>query len=153
MEPFKYRIVVGWSDDDEAFVARIPALAGCVAHGSTEADAVMEARAAGELMLSVAREHGDRLPPPDASAASYSGNLRLRLPRSLHARLDSLAAAEGVSLNQLMVSILAEGAGARGERYRIPPPGSDDVYGVAESPGEGMPVRRRDGRSRQLPEE
>lgn len=109
-------------------------------------------------MVAVAREHGDRLPPPDASAASYSGNLRLRLPRSLHARLDSLAAAEGVSLNQLMVSILAEGAGARGERYSIPQPGNDDVYGVAESPGDAKPrargtARRRDGRSRQLPEE
>jgi hypothetical protein len=69
-----------------------------------------------------------------------------------------LAAAEGVSLNQLMVSILAEGAGARGERYSIPQPGSDDAYGVAESLGDAKPrtkgsVRRRDARSRRLPEE
>lgn len=150
MEPFKYRIVVGWSEEDEAFVARVPTLEGCVAHGRTESAAAKEARAAAELMLSVAREHGDRVPPPDASAASYSGNIRLRLPRSLHARLDSLAAAEGISLNQLMVALLAEGAGRKGERYRIPSR-DDAVYGVAEdSPGSR---RERDGRSRRLNED
>lgn len=85
-------------------------------------------------MISVAREHGDRIPAPDVSAGSYSGNIRLRLPRSLHARLDALAGAEGVSLNQLMVSILAEGAGSRGERYKLLPSSNEEFFGVAESP-------------------
>ncbi|WP_050725257.1 type II toxin-antitoxin system HicB family antitoxin [Vulgatibacter incomptus] len=66
MKTFKYRIVVGWSDDDDTYVARVPALEGCVAHGDSEAEASREARSAAELMLSVLREHGDRIPPEDA---------------------------------------------------------------------------------------
>jgi hypothetical protein len=43
----------------------------------------------------------------------YSGNLRLRLPTDLHARLTRLAGDVGVSLNTLMVTILAEGVARR----------------------------------------
>jgi len=132
MAPFRYRIVVGWSEEDDSFVARVPALEGCVAHGATEAKAAVEAKAAAELMLSVMREDGDRIPPADADASTYSGNIRLRIPRSLHARLDALAAAEGVSLNQLMVSLLARGAG--GFRYEERAAEPDRVAGVAEAP-------------------
>ncbi len=32
-EPFNYRVVVEWSAEDDAFVARVPALLGCAAHG------------------------------------------------------------------------------------------------------------------------
>jgi hypothetical protein len=43
----------------------------------------------------------------------FSGNIRLRLPTDLHARLSELAEASGVSLNTLMVALLAEGAARR----------------------------------------
>jgi len=45
----------------------------------------------------VEREDGDSLPPEDATTG-YSGQIRLRLPRSLHERLARLPTAEGVSL-------------------------------------------------------
>ena len=54
--PFPYRVVVEWSADDAAFVARVPALPGCAAHGSTPERAVREARRAAEGMLAVLRE-------------------------------------------------------------------------------------------------
>lgn len=58
--------------------------------------------------------------PPEDSYAAYSGNIRLRLPRSLHARLDALAREEGVS-NRLMVAFLAEWTGYRSaERLAAP---------------------------------
>jgi predicted RNase H-like HicB family nuclease len=60
--PFGYRVVVEWSDEDEAFVARIPALAGCAAHGSTAEKATREAMVAARGILASMRAHGDRFP-------------------------------------------------------------------------------------------
>lgn len=117
MKPFRYRIVLEWSDEDAAFVARVPALPGCAAHGKTAEEAVREARRAAEAMLAVLREDGDPLPPEDATAG-YSGQIRLRLPRSLHERLARLSTAEGVSLNQMMVTLLAERSGFSGVPLR-----------------------------------
>lgn len=112
MRPFRYRIVVEWSDEDRVFVARVPALPGCAAHGPTAEAAAREARRAAAAMLAVLREDNDP-PPPEDATADYSGQLRVRLPRSLHERLSRLATAEGVSLNQEMVMLLAEGCGVR----------------------------------------
>jgi len=106
MKAFRYRIVAEWSEEDGAFVARVPAFPGCAAHGPTEADAVREARRAAEAMLTVLRKDGDAAPPEDATG-DYSGQLRLRIPRSLHKSLSQQADVEGVSLNTLMLSRLA----------------------------------------------
>jgi antitoxin HicB len=106
MDPFRYRIVVEWSDEDARFLARVPALPGCVAHGKTEGIAAHEARKAAETILTVLKEDGDEAPPVD-TAADYSGQTRLRLPRSLHAQLARDASAEGVSLNSLLLTRLA----------------------------------------------
>lgn len=105
---FPYRIVVEWSEEDDAFVARVPALPGCAAHGDTEAEAVQEARVAADLIVKAMKARKRKIPPPDN--VQPSGNLRLRLPRSLHADLARRAAMEGVSLNALMVSLLSKSA-------------------------------------------
>lgn len=102
---FPYRIVVEWSEEDSVFVARVPALAGCAAHGETEADAAAEARVAADAILDVMRESGRAL--PEAETSLPSGQIRLRLPRSLHADLARRAALEGVSLNHIMVMLLS----------------------------------------------
>lgn len=104
---FPYRMVTDWSEADECFVARVPALPNCAAHGDTAAEAAAEAQRAAELMIDVL---GDKAPASD-HAEAYSGTLRLRLPRYLHAALARRAALEGVSLNQMMVALLAERAG------------------------------------------
>jgi predicted RNase H-like HicB family nuclease len=114
-EPFGYRVVVEWSDQDEAFVARVPAFEGCAAHGATAGDAAREALVAAQGIIDSMRAHGDKLPPKDATPG-HSGQLRLRLPRSLHERLARLAALDGVSLNQELVALLATALGARSAR-------------------------------------
>jgi antitoxin HicB len=113
-EPFNYRVVVEWSAEDDAFVARVPALPGCAAHGRTPESATREAVIAARGIIESMRAHGDALPMSDL-AAGYSGQLRLRLPRSLHERLSRMAALDGVSLNQELVALLASSAGARSE--------------------------------------
>ena len=78
---FRYRILVEWSDEDQVFVARVPALPGCMAHGPTPEKAAHEAEVAAGLFLDVMKEDGKQPPPVDA-VADYSGQLRLRLRRS-----------------------------------------------------------------------
>ena len=119
-ELFGYRVVVEWSDEDRAFVARVPALPGCAAHGRTPEQATREAVVAARGIVDVMRAHRDPIPPADA-ISGHSGQLRLRLPRSLHQRLAHLAALDGVSLNQEMVALLAAGAGEKSARLNARP--------------------------------
>ena len=112
MKPFRYRIVVEWSDEDAAFIGRVPALSGCAAHGETPDQAAREVQIAAEGIVTSLRAHGDAVPTEDI-AADFSGQLRLRLPSSLHAKLARLAAADGVSLNHELVALLAEGCGGK----------------------------------------
>jgi antitoxin HicB len=112
MAPFPYRVLVEFSAEDEAYVARVPAFEGLAAHGATPEKATVEARKAAEGMMVSLQEHKRPMPAPD-SAADYSGQLRLRLPRSVHARLSKLAADEDVSLNTLLLAIISEGLGSR----------------------------------------
>ena len=61
----KYPTRIYWSDDDEAFVAEVPSLPGCVSHGDTLAEAAANAQEAIELWLESAGRHGDGIPEPD----------------------------------------------------------------------------------------
>jgi antitoxin HicB len=112
MEQFPYRVLVEFSAEDEAYIARVPAFEGLAAHGESPEEATHQARIAAEAMLASLRSHHRAIPQPD-SAADYSGQLRLRLPRSVHARLSKLAAAEEVSLNNLLLAFITEGLGRR----------------------------------------
>ena len=60
----KYEIVIFWSDEDSVFIAETPELAGCIAHGATQAEALKNINQAIELWLATAREFGDLIPEP-----------------------------------------------------------------------------------------
>ena len=60
----KYEIIIYWSEDDKAFIAEVPELAGCLAHGNTHASALANVRKAMKLWVKTAREFGDPVPPP-----------------------------------------------------------------------------------------
>ena len=53
-----------WSDEDRAFVAEVPELPGCMAHGDTREAALRQAGDAVRLQIDAAREFGDPVPPP-----------------------------------------------------------------------------------------
>ena len=61
----RYLTRIYWSDDDEAYVAEVPALPGCVAHGPTMIQAAKAIQAVMELWLESADRHGDPIPEPD----------------------------------------------------------------------------------------
>jgi predicted RNase H-like HicB family nuclease len=64
-EPFPYRIEILYSAADKCYVARVPTLPGCAAHGDSPEQAATEARTAALAMIDVMRQHGDKVPAPD----------------------------------------------------------------------------------------
>ena len=61
---YKYEIIIYWSEDDQAFVAEIPELPGCMAHGETPEIALANAKDAIQLWIDTAKEFGDPVPEP-----------------------------------------------------------------------------------------
>src|SRR5581483_2410870 len=99
-------------DQEGDFVAKVVELDGCVAHGATEAEALERLREMQSLWLQDALEAGSSIPvPQQADEELPSGKWLQRVPRSLHAQLAKLAVREGVSLNQLVTSLLSEAVG------------------------------------------
>jgi len=64
----KYLTKIYWSDEDDAYVATVPALRGCVSHGSTLEEAAANIHEAADLWLASAANHGDAIPDPDIAA-------------------------------------------------------------------------------------
>jgi predicted RNase H-like HicB family nuclease len=59
-----YEIIIYWSGDDNAFVAEVPELPGCVEHGDSHESALANAKQAIELWIDTAREFGRDVPEP-----------------------------------------------------------------------------------------
>ena len=60
----RYEIIIYWSRSDDAFIAEVPELQGCMAHGDSAEEALAEVKVAMELWLEFAREKGDPIPEP-----------------------------------------------------------------------------------------
>ena len=58
----RYEVIIYWSEDDQAFVAEVPELAGCSAHGASPEQSLVQAQEAMTLWLDTAREFGDPIP-------------------------------------------------------------------------------------------
>lgn len=106
------------SDDGGGYLITFPDLPGCISDGPTEAEAVVNGRDAFIAVISALADMGRDIPAPsfnpqDASAPGVSGKFVARVPKSIHAKLTTRAKAEGVSLNTLVLTLIAEGLGRR----------------------------------------
>ena len=97
------------ADDGGGYLVSFPDLPGCFADGETLEEAVAEARDAFRAWVTAEWEDRGELPPPK----TYSGQFVQRIPKTLHMRLAKRAASEGVSLNQLAATLLAQGLAER----------------------------------------
>jgi antitoxin HicB len=104
--PFEIRPL---SDEDGGgFLIIFPDFNECISDGETPEEAIRNGLDA--LQETIAALEGLNLPVPEpGSGGSYSGKFVQRVPRSLHARLAMRAKQEGVSMNALVTSLLAEG--------------------------------------------
>jgi predicted RNase H-like HicB family nuclease len=60
----RYEIIIYWSDDDNAFVAEVPELPGCMADGKTYEEALSNARQVVQEWIETAKELGRPVPQP-----------------------------------------------------------------------------------------
>jgi len=67
-----YHINLFWSAEDECWIADVPDLRPCSAHGDTPTNAIAEAETAIELWLETAKEHGLPIPEPRYRPAIYA---------------------------------------------------------------------------------
>ncbi len=102
----KHAVSIKWSDEDDGYIASIPGIAGLSAFGKTREEALSELDVAAEAFFESLKEAGRPL-PAEEKAGTFSGQTRLRMPRSLHAELSAAAEREGVSLNTYIVSLLS----------------------------------------------
>jgi len=93
--------------DEQGYVATIPDLPGCMSFGYTVHEALTGLEEVKELWLTGRLEAGEEIPEP-TKIEDFSGKFVLRIPRSLHRRLDHEARKEGVSLNQYVLHLLSE---------------------------------------------
>ena len=105
-----YSVQIFWSDEDNGYVAVVPDLSGCSAFGDTAEEALRESEDAIEAWVRP-EATGNAVPSPSQLPLQkkYSGKVLLRMPQSLHGKLCRAAEEEGVSLNQYMVYLLADG--------------------------------------------
>jgi len=60
----RYEIILYWSDEDQVFIAEVPELPGCVAHGNTQEAALASVKQAMALWMDTAKEFGHVIPQP-----------------------------------------------------------------------------------------
>jgi predicted RNase H-like HicB family nuclease len=99
-------------DPDGRFTAEILEFPNCVAFGDTAAEALSNLEEVAAEWISAATEQGQNIPEP-LDSADFSGKLVLRMTASLHRKAAICAEREGVSLNQFIVTCLAECVGER----------------------------------------
>jgi predicted RNase H-like HicB family nuclease len=68
----KYEVIIYWSEEDKIYVAEVPELPGCAAHGSSPETALANAQDAVSLWLDTAREFGDPIPVPKGRRLQYA---------------------------------------------------------------------------------
>ncbi|MHB1187574.1 type II toxin-antitoxin system HicB family antitoxin [Thiobacillus sp.] len=68
----KYEIILYWSEDDQAFVAEVPELPGCMAHGDSQESALASVNEAITLWMATAEELGRTVPTPKGRRLAYA---------------------------------------------------------------------------------
>ena len=61
---YKYEVIINWSDEDQVFIAELPELPGCMAHGDSQELALKNAQEAIQLWIDTANEFGEPVPVP-----------------------------------------------------------------------------------------
>ena len=61
---YRYEIILYWSAEDAAFIAEVPELPGCMAHGESQDDALRHVQDAMAAWIEVAQEIGRSIPEP-----------------------------------------------------------------------------------------
>ena len=103
--PYKLEIIP--DPDEGGYVANYPELPGCLTIGETMESVIANAIDAKKEWLGAALE--DKYPIPEPfDPDEYSGQFKLRIPKSLHKSLSEHSKLEGISMNQYCLYLLSK---------------------------------------------
>ena len=103
--PFEIRPLT--QTEGGGYAIRFPDLPDCISDGETPEEALANGADALQGWLETRRERGLPIPAPELGSTEPV-KLVARLPRSLHGSLAARAKREGVSLNTLLIMLLAQ---------------------------------------------
>lgn len=102
-----YRMEIMEDKEEGGFVVSYPDLPGCITCGKTIESVVENALDAKKAWIEAALEEGREIQEPDR-LEDYSGQFKLRIPRSLHKALAEHSKREGISMNQYCMYLLSK---------------------------------------------
>ncbi len=102
-----YRMVLTPDHDEGGYTVSFPDLPGCLSSGETPDKAIANAKEAEREWITAAIEDGCPINEPD-NIENYSGQFKIRIPKSLHKSLSVHAKEEGVSMNQYCMYLLSK---------------------------------------------
>jgi len=113
--PFEVRPLA--QADGGGYLVSFPDFAECISDGEAIDEALENGRDA--LKATIAALKAKKLPVPSPNGGGVaSGKFVARVPKTVHAQLATRAKAEGVSLNTLVLTFIAQGLGATSSRAR-----------------------------------
>lgn len=101
-----YRMEIVPDVEEGGYVVTFPDLPGCITCGETLESAVSNASDAKKAWLEAALAEGIEIAKPDM-LNDYSGQFKLRIPKSLHRQLSEHSKREGISMNQYCLYLLS----------------------------------------------
>jgi len=113
--PFEVRPLS--QEEGGGFLVSYPDFAECISDGNTVEEALRNGRDA--LKATIATLKAKKHPVPAANSGGVaSGRFVARVPKTVHAQLTTRARAEGVSLNALVLTFVAQGLGRKEGKQR-----------------------------------
>ena len=105
-----YRLEIVPDTVEGGYGARYPELPGCITCADSLEEVVMNAEDAKRAWLEAALKDKVEIPEPeqDDSVLEYSGQFKIRMPKSLHKSLSVHAKQEGISMNQYCIYLLSK---------------------------------------------
>ena len=125
--PFEIRSL--GQEDGGGYLISYTDFTECISDGETLEEAIRNGQDALLETIAALESMGFAVPEP-GSGGSYSGRFIQRIPKSLHARLAQRAKQEGVSMNALVTSFVAEGLGMREGQESVSAPGGPNHSGL-----------------------
>lgn len=108
--PFEIRPLT--AEEGGGFLISFPDFSECISDGETVDEALRNGREALKATLAALKATGQPAPAPNSGGVA-SGKFVARVPKTIHAQLTTRAKAEGVSLNTLVLTFIAQGLGRK----------------------------------------
>ena len=105
-----YRLEIYPDAVEGGFTAAYPDLTGCLTCAETKEDLIKNAIDAKREWITASLEDGDEIAEPESvtDLSDYSGQFKIRMPKTLHRSLVINAKKEGISMNQYCIYLLSK---------------------------------------------